>query len=371
MYVPCCLALLTVSDFGDTEGSIGQILSLAYVDTCEKGQMRSESQEEKCIPLPWANFITCEHEKREGGCHANIWVQSHCTKTCTADSRGKEKHKQGLLTKQDMPERKKGTYECGGTVDGVRSASWRQYLLKLYRVSNPARDMQLLPRIQEVDIIYRTNPTQHKESWFGWRRRLDVSTTGGLRLEMPFVADVPCCPANSSTPFTFLAPHAIVDAVWFSRQVPFDAYGSNTWVEVTHCGGSKFETIGAWFYIVRGSGLYVSTGKTIVFARHPDAAKYFLKRGCPNDIHECSDEIPDFTRAAHAAGYDSIQFSSHCDGRCETCGHELLLTYTVGTEACPPNVTFRAGINASQPCRCEGTTALRSDRGNCAACAGV
>jgi hypothetical protein len=255
-----------------------------------------------------------------------------------------------------------------GTVADISPLAWHAYVIQLYRLRDPS-NAHLLPRIQDVDIIYRTNPAQHKAPWFSWRRRqLSADAAVGLpRLEMPSVADVPCCPADEHTPYTYLAPHAIVDAVWFNRPTPRKAWPSHAWVEVTHCGGSQFESVGAWFYMVRGSGLFVSTGKTIAFRHHEDAAKHFLGHGCSN--YECDTSIPEFTRAALKAGYDSIQFGDHCDGRCHTCGHELLLTYAAGTEACPAKVQFRAGLNASESCRCQATASLRSDRGNCAACA--
>lgn len=41
------------------------------------------------------------------------------------------------------------------------------------------------------------------------------------------------------------------------------AIPSDTWVEVTHCGGSGFESHASWYYVVTGSAVYVNVGKTV------------------------------------------------------------------------------------------------------------
>jgi len=147
---------------------------------------------------------------------------------------------------------------------------------------------------------------------------------------------------------------------------------SHAWVEVTHCGGSFFEQEGSWYYVMRGSGTYVSTGRTVAFERHAEAAAFFLNvSACdePTPVGQCNDEIPRFLLAARRRGFDSVQFTRHCDDRCHACGHELVLTrQRNGGIACPKEL--RSGFGASRPCTCAPW--LRSVRGGqCGACADV
>ena len=79
---------------------------------------------------------------------------------------------------------------------------------------------------------------------------------------------------------------------------------------VTHCGGSKFETNGAFFYAFRGTGLYIDIGRSLAFETHDDASRYLLGRPCapgkPPDmklgIFQCDAELPRIISAAKAQG---------------------------------------------------------------------
>jgi hypothetical protein len=136
-------------------------------------------------------------------------------------------------------------------------SQWQVYIRQLYR---PEPDqVHLLPRINNVDIVYMNY--------------------GGDKLVAPVT--IRRCSATADTPSMHFNFHAIRDsAVYFRREFiqtfPIDAYANGTWAEVTHCGGSKFETLGVWHYGFRGSGLFLNVGKTIAFENHQDASIYFL-----------------------------------------------------------------------------------------------
>merc|ERR1712054_717353 len=156
--------------------------------------------------------------------------------------------------------------------------------------------------------------------------------------------------------------------------------------EVTHCGGSTFETHASWFYVARGSSVFVNVGRTISFNDHVDAVRYFLGDGycrpgvgidgcCGEAENQCNQEIEEMLpEAARAAGFTSIQFVHHCDLYCEDplqvlgpdgthpgCSHELMLVQTTpngealgtgGDRVCPTGIEFRTGVNASVHCQC-------------------
>ena len=192
------------------------------------------------------------------------------------------------------------------------------------------------------------------------------------------------------------------------RDGPHPALPDQAWAEVTHCGGSEHEVHGAFFYVMRGSGIFVNVGRTIAFLTHRDAAVHFLgsklsneargfpRTGCEGGklvdrqrgIYQCDVELPRLAAVARAAGFDSIQYTQHCDAFCangpstgggrQQCGHELVLLGASGTAPCPPGIEFRAGLGASRPCRCVSSDAseagelrgLLSPRGSaCTVCA--
>jgi hypothetical protein len=259
----------------------------------------------------------------------------------------------------------------------AKQGSWQTYVETLY--TPDASQVPLLPTIDDVDIVYLA---------FG----------GG---QLVAQANANKCPVEKDTPASRFNWHAIAapkltgaaagklrdGAVYFLRSnitsIPYNAYANGTWAEVTHCGGSKFETFGVWHYGFRGSGLYVNVGQTIAFENHQDASIHFLGRPCKQSedkwdeargVFQCDEDIPLFLRAAHEAGWESIQFTHHCDAFCsdnsvQNCGLEIVLTYSAGLDACPVGVTYRTGLHASKPCHCDEGVGMHSYRGACAACA--
>ena len=253
----------------------------------------------------------------------------------------------------------------------LRPGAWEAYVARLY---GPAVGGGAYPAVGDVDTIYDAE-----------------GLLGGRDFEAK-------CPARDDVPFKRFNWHAPFKprVYYFRRRAwpdgPAPAHANHSWVEVSHCGGSKFERVGAFFYAFRGTGLFANVGRTVAFETHQDAAIHFLGRPCdrgkPNDeqlgIFQCDRELPLFVAAARDRGWDSLQFTHHCDAFCDqgrmgdalsgaaprsqVCGFEVVFARTSGTTACPPGVEFRQGLNASLPCRCTPASALHSQRGSCAAC---
>jgi len=134
------------------------------------------------------------------------------------------------------------------------------------------------------------------------------------------------------------------------------AFANNTWVEVHrktmsgahgfHEGGNKMadgriQPYGCWFHVMKGTGVFLNIGKTMVMDRkklHRDSSS---KEWCADS--KCPDAL--------ANGYDSVQYISGwhgmhelvmCSGQCAT---EPLLS------TCPP-VELRTGLKADKQCTC-------------------
>ena len=95
-----------------------------------------------------------------------------------------------------------------------------------------------------------------------------------------------------------------------------------------------------WMVFAPGSGIWFNLGVTISFAEHADAYSHF-KVAAGGDMNQ------ELSKAAAAAGYDSIQFLAHVDHtnyQCDThhtgrpgfdyMGLEIVATKLVGTYAC-------------------------------------
>jgi len=154
-----------------------------------------------------------------------------------------------------------------------------------------------------------------------------------------------------------------VHTTWIWHQYPYTAFQAKTWLEVIHekdpFGDEHF---GAWMMYAKGSGVWFNTGKTKAFAEHQDAYNYFTLPAGTQHPNE------DMSKAAAAAGYDSVQFVRHkdhvnypCDtGNTGNPGFPYLAVEIVGvklkgTGACAKTKgQLRSGWKASQPCTCQG-----------------
>ena len=241
------------------------------------------------------------------------------------------------------------------------SLGWRNYLQDLYGKLPSDRT---LPRPGDLDMLWR---------WpINSSRRNRGGDGDGSRVVLP-----PRCPSVWDDPYLGRVVHAPGEAVWLARRPPFKAVANASWTEVTHCGGGWNERHAHWMYVSRGSGLYVHVGRTISFDTHEAAVHHFLGHGCSgepwchygNCLQQCNDELAPMSLAARAAGFDSVQFVAHCDMRCNLCGHELVLGGMSGTHPCSPNITYRQGLGATSPCRCQPSAVRTSERGRCASCA--
>jgi len=207
-----------------------------------------------------------------------------------------------------------------------------------------------------------------------------AATTGPQLAPEPL--QPPRCPLSSPTtgylePYLGRVVHAPREAVWLARPAPFTPVADGSWVEVTHCGGGWNEKHGHWMYVARGSGLYVNVGRTIAFGSHEESVRRFLGTACRgplwchygNCLQQCDDELGRMSLAAREAGFDSVQFVSHCDMRCNLCGHELVFVGIEGTQVCSSSITYRQGLHAARSCQCKPSAVWTSERGPCASCA--
>ena len=109
------------------------------------------------------------------------------------------------------------------------------------------------------------------------------------------------------------------------------------------------ETTSPWFYIVKGSAVWIDVGHTIAFDTHADAVRYFLREPA-NDFPEINKQIVRLVPVAKRLGIDSIQFLKHCDNRCGCIGTELVRTTPSTDLTCP--ATFYDAIDSQTPCTC-------------------
>jgi hypothetical protein len=183
----------------------------------------------------------------------------HFGKLLKASNEGSSKGWKKVMTRNNR--QAKGT---GLEYGWLSQQKWHNYAMALYKPEK--QNLALLPSLDDVDMIYYA---------FGG---------GKMLARRPREGD---CPKHEDTTTDRFNWHSITHprltkkhhsgkirdgAVYFLRKKmsssPYNAFGNNTWVEVTHCGGSAFETFGVWHYAFRGSGLYVNIGKTIAFETH-------------------------------------------------------------------------------------------------------
>ena len=214
---------------------------------------------------------------------------------------------------------------------GVSPNQWDDYVARLYGAAPSEHPM--LPRVSQIDMVYT--------------RMRSIAA-----IEPASYAD---CPRNADNqPIALEKPHVRM-AAYYALGAPALPAANHSWAEVTHCS-SHIEDQSLWFYMTRGSAIFVNVGRTIAFREHQDAALFFGVYG----------DITSVPAAAAAAGYDSVQYTEHCEG-CR-CDHELLFTRARGTGACPQGVTFRTGVNASRECTCQAAQIGWPGHSSCIVC---
>ena len=112
---------------------------------------------------------------------------------------------------------------------------------------------------------------------------------------------------------------------------------------------------GCWFYILRGTGIYVNVGKTLVANSRSDAF-YILNLTCINPPY-CYGGENDFNICSKVIekGYDSIQIYNSHDRKVHElayCGGECALQRV--SSSCPP-LELRTGWNATKECICNSS----------------
>ena len=149
------------------------------------------------------------------------------------------------------------------------------------------------------------------------------------------------------------------DLTWKWHSYPYPSTADDVYMEVMRAADPfGDEHVGAWFLWAPGSGIFLYTGRTIVFSEHIEAYTYFNNPGDYNNEH--------LSANAAAAGYDTIQFMSHIDHTnypCDTyntgrpglnyMGVEIVATRMVGTYACGGQTgapdTIKSGWAGSNP----------------------
>jgi len=142
---------------------------------------------------------------------------------------------------------------------------------------------------------------------------------------------------------------------------PFAAFPSSSRVEVSHCG-DDYGNVGAWYYAVKGSGVFLNLGTTIAFRKHADAVRYFLNADCGDMNDECVPKFDAMFQAAAKKGYDTVQFLEHGDQRCGLSAVEIVRTRANGggkygcgvlPTTSEPQTTYTRGWDATLPCDCK------------------
>jgi len=200
--------------------------------------------------------------------------------------------------------------------------------------------------------------------WFWLLHDLTLITA---KTETPNAKTCPDAELDRYTVNNYYQPPSVS---WIWHAYPFQAFASNSWVEVIH-EADPFgdEHYGMWLQYARGSGIFFDIGNTIAFPEHGDAMAHFGASG--NE---------DMSRKAAAAGYDSIQFLAHVDHtsyQCDThntgkpgfdyMGFEIVAVKLTGTYACgaagtaTPDVLRRGWADTA--CDCDNSMQFLNCKG--------
>lgn len=128
-------------------------------------------------------------------------------------------------------------------------------------------------------------------------------------------------------------------------------YVAPQWKDYRSSLSERKVNYGCWFYLSKGSGIYLNLGRTKVITSRSVLWRYFselTETNCLRSEHasNCHDKYLCSLAVRH--GFDSVQVvEQHEIIICTGCGKRALV------HACPPAaVELRSGINASQPCNC-------------------
>lgn len=160
-----------------------------------------------------------------------------------------------------------------------------------------------------------------------------------------------CCPSRDGELFYALSADPIgspsrhdPEGVYVYHPPPHSAYPNHSWVEVTRCMNAKirsWEDLGAWYYAMPGSGIFLNIGRSIVI---------------PHDSIRGKDSL----YYDYGALFDTVQILDNPDQRCGNMAVEIVSLHASGQQLCADE--YRSGYNASHTCLCV-------DIGRCITCA--
>ena len=272
------------------------------------------------------------------------------------------------------------------------AADWRDYFERVYGTDDAG---SLPTSAEQVDVLNLTALTSVSSAAKNYVAQLEATFPRWYAWDSPAWDS---CFDDACGPDHFvgnLNVHCPVEFAWRMRLhadqrdqgARLSPLPNNSLAEVTHCGGSDFESDAAYFYASRGSGVWINVGRTISFGTHDDAVRHFIKRNCAhaceprtdvmglahNCAHQCDAwHMDKMVAVAASEGYDTVQFVGHCDAKCAMCLHEVVVLRAQGGPACPP-IAYWSGSRAQLNCTCvEHSSSVgtkdKPDRGGCASC---
>ena len=139
------------------------------------------------------------------------------------------------------------------------------------------------------------------------------------------------------------------DSTYASKYFEGLSYGFPLWAYPAEFKARTLQPYGCWFYMLRGTGIYVNVGKTLVQYSRAEATNFL------NITVNYGTADYYFCRKLRSVGYDSLQiFNSH-----KPFLHELVIcsdecTTKKITSSCVP-IELRTGWNATKSCICNET----------------
>eukprot|EP00928_Gymnodinium_smaydae_P036702 TRINITY_DN25614_c0_g1_i1.p1 TRINITY_DN25614_c0_g1~~TRINITY_DN25614_c0_g1_i1.p1 ORF type:complete len:523 (+),score=109.26 TRINITY_DN25614_c0_g1_i1:140-1708(+) len=199
-----------------------------------------------------------------------------------------------------------------------------------------------------------------------WFLDREAMTKAGLRS----ASEEQPCPKNGGDKYDHNNKYQPPWSSWVYHPPPFGVAGlglpSDTWVEVSHMEQPR-EAAGAWFVFSMGSGVWLNTGKTLIYEDHWAAHTEFCGEQCGH-LRLLRGPVRDRLMCTEAArqGYDTIQFLNHADDQWR-CSHGFFKHKPMGIEIVAVRLQgsggpcggmedfFRAGWNADKPCHCNNS----------------